>query len=153
MLKSYLDLNFDVVHAATSNRYANNIKIRFTNLGPIALISNYKLATSSGKHLEAISHDHIVPLMYKLITSAKDSDDLSIGVDRSRDRRQRELTNNKNIKGKHHLRIMFNGLFGLAEHQEKAFSCLRYKLTLTRNTDNAVLKEDKGTNLGKIQKN
>ena len=37
---------------------------------------------SSGKHLEDISHAHIVSLMYKLITSAEDTDDLSIGFDR-----------------------------------------------------------------------
>ena len=38
--------------------------------------------------------------MYKLSTSSKDSDDLSIGFDPSRDRRKRELTNNKTIKEK-----------------------------------------------------
>ena len=38
------------------------------------------------KDLEDISQAHIISLMYKLITSAKDSDDLSIGFDRSRDR-------------------------------------------------------------------
>ena len=33
--------------------------------------------------------------MYKLLSSSKESDDLSIGFDRSRDRRKRDLTNNK----------------------------------------------------------
>ena len=33
--------------------------------------------------------------MYKLITTARGCDDLSIGFDRSRDRRQRKLNNNK----------------------------------------------------------
>ena len=37
--------------------------------------------------------------MYKLLTSSRDSDDLSTGFDRNRDRRKRELTNNKNVKG------------------------------------------------------
>ena len=55
-----------------------------SNLGPIALFSCYKLTKSSGKHLEDFSPAHIVPLMYKLITSAKGSDDLSNGFNSGR---------------------------------------------------------------------
>ena len=40
--------------------------------------------------------------------------------DRDRDRRQRELTSNKNIKGKYHIRFMLKDVFGFDEHQEKA---------------------------------
>ena len=43
--------------------------------------------------------------MYKLITSARNTD-LSIGFDRDRGRRQRELTSNKIIKGKYYVTIM-----------------------------------------------
>ena len=71
LLKSYLELNFDVLHAANINRYVNDNDIRLVNLGSIALFSNYKLTTSSGKHPEEISHAHIVSLMYKLLTSSK----------------------------------------------------------------------------------
>ena len=39
MLKSFLDLNFDVVHAATINRYVDGKDIWLGNPGPIALIS------------------------------------------------------------------------------------------------------------------
>ena len=77
MLNSYLDLKFDLVRAVTKNSYADGNVIRLVNLGPIALFSNYKLTTSSGKHLEDISHAHLASLIYKLITSAKGSDDLS----------------------------------------------------------------------------
>ena len=63
LLNSYLDLNFDVLHAVTNNRYTDGNDIRLVNLAPIALFSNYKLTTSSGKHLEDISHAHIVSLM------------------------------------------------------------------------------------------
>ena len=105
MLNSFLELIFDVLHAATNNRYVDGNDIKLVNLGPIALISNYKLTTSSVKQVENIDHAHIVCLLYKLITSARGSDDLSIGFDRDRGRRQRELTNNKNIKGKYHVRI------------------------------------------------
>ena len=100
MLNSYLEFNFDVLQATTNNRYVDAKDIRLVNLGLRALISNYKLTTSSGKHLEEISHAHIVSLMYKLLTSSKDSDDLSIGFDRNCGRRKNELSNIKSIKGK-----------------------------------------------------
>ena len=90
------------------------------------------MTTSSGKHLEDISHAHLVSLMYKLITSSKDSNDLSVGLDNSRNRRD-ELALIKNIKGKYHLKILLKEIFGFAEHQEKATYVLGYKLTLTRN--------------------
>ena len=49
LLNSYLELNFDVLHAAApNNRYVNGDDIRLINLGPIGLFSNYKLTTSSG---------------------------------------------------------------------------------------------------------
>ena len=97
------------------------------------------MTTSSGKHLEDICHAHLVSLVYKLITSSKDSDDQSIGFDRSRNRRRNELALNKIIKGKYHLRIMLKDVFGFAECQEKATHGLGYKLTLTRNKDDAVI--------------
>ena len=139
MLYSYLELNFVVLHAANNNRYVDGNDIRLVNLGPIALFSNYMLTTSSGKHLENIDHAHIVSLMYKLLTSSKASGDLSIGFDRDRGRRQRKLTNNKTQKEKNHVRIYPKDVFGFAEYQEKGTYGLGYKLTLTRNTDNAVL--------------
>ena len=119
LLNSYLELNFDVLHAATNNRYVDGNDIRLVNLAPIALFSIYKLTTSSGKHLENIDHSHIVSLMYKLITSSKGSDDLSIGFYRDRNRRQRELTSNKTQKGKYHVRIYLKDVFGFAEYQKK----------------------------------
>ena len=105
LLNSYLEINFDVLHAATNNRYVDGKNIRLVNLGPLALFSNYKLTMASGKHSENIDHAHISSFMYKLLTSSKGSDDLSIGFDRDRNRRQRELTNNKTQKGKYHVRI------------------------------------------------
>ena len=113
-------------------------------MGPVALFSNFKLTTSSGKHLEDISHAHLVSLMYKLITSSKDSNDLSIGFDHSRNRRRDELALNKNIKGKYYVKIMLKDVFGYAEHQEKATYGLGYKLTLTRNKDDAVIDKANG---------
>ena len=117
------------------------------------MFSNYKLSTSSGKHLEDVSHAHIVSLMYKLITTAKDMNDLSIGFDRDRTRRRNELTSNKNMKGKYHVRIYLKDIFGYAELQEKATYGLGYKLTLTGNTDNAALNKDNATILGEVKIN
>ena len=153
MLKSYLELNFDVSHASTNNRYADGNDIRLVILGPVALFSNYKLTTSPEKHLEIIDHTHIVSLKYKLLTSGRGSDDLYIGFDRDRNRRQRELTNSKSQKGKHHVRIHLKDVFGFAENQEKGTYGLGYKLNLTRNTDNAVLKKGNAINNGKIKIN
>ena len=153
LLNSYLELKFDVLQAATDNRYKDVNNIRLVNLGSIAFFSNYKLTFSSGKHLEEISHAHIVSLMYKLLSSSKGSDDLSIGFDRNRNRRKRELTNIKNIKGKYHLGIYLRDNFGFAEHQEKGTYVLGYKLTLTRNTGNAVLNKDNAVTNAKIKIN
>ena len=151
MFNSYLESIFDVLQATIKNRYVDANDIRLVNLGPIALFSNHKLTTSSGKHLEEITHAPIVSLNYKSLTSSRDSEDLSIGFDRSRDGRKRELTNNKTKKGRYHVRIFLKDIFGLAEHQEKASFELGYQLTLTGKTDNAVLNKANATNNGKIK--
>ena len=151
MLYSYLDLNFVVLHAASSDRFVDNNGISLVNLDPSALLGIYKLTTSSGKHLEDIRHAHIVSLLYKLIT--RGSDNLSIGFDRDRGRRQRELINNKTQKGIFHLRNMLKDVFGFAEYQGKATFGLGYKLTSTKIVDNAVLIKGNTTNIGKIKIN
>ena len=40
LLRSYLDLNFHALQAATNNRYVETKYIRLVNLGPIALFSD-----------------------------------------------------------------------------------------------------------------
>ena len=153
LLNSYLELNFDVLQAATNNRYVDANEIRLVNLGALALFSIYELTSHSSKHLEEIANAHPACLIFKVITSSKDSDDLSIGFDRNRGRRKNELTNKKNIKGKCHTRIYLKNIFGYAEHQEKATYGLGYRLILTRNTDNAVLNKDIGLTNAKVKIN
>ena len=85
--------------------YGNRIVIRLINLSPISLFSTFKLATSSGKHWDGLSYAYIVSLLCKLVTSAKDTYDLSIEFDRSRDGRQEERPNNKINEGKYHVKI------------------------------------------------
>ena len=151
LLNSYLELNFDVLHAATNNRYVDGNDRKLVILGTIALFSNYKLTTGSGKHLENIDHAHVVCLMYKLLTSSRGSDDLSIGFDRDRNKRQRELTNNKSQKTNYHVRLYLKDIFGFADYQEKATYGLGHKLILTTNSDNAALNKGNATNNGKIE--
>ena len=151
MLNSYLDLNFEDIKKADDSRYANGNDIRLIKLGPIALISNFKMTTSSGKHIDDISHAHIVSLMYKLITCSKDRNDLSIGFDHRRNRRRDELAANKSVKGKFHLKILLKDVFGFAECQEKATYGLGYKLTLTGNKDDSVIDKAGGIADGRVR--
>ena len=152
-MNSYLESNYDVIQAASNNRYVDNNNKRLVISGPIGLFNNYKLTTSPGEHFEKIEHAHIACLMYKLITTARGCDDLSIGFDRSRDRRQRELTNNRNIKGKYHVRVYLRVIFSFAKHQDKPSYGIGYKLTLTRNTDSVVLSKDNAINNAKNKNN
>ena len=62
LLGSLLRLNFNVLNAATNNRYIDSDDIRLVNEGPIALFSNYKLQSGSRKHIEEINHAHKVCL-------------------------------------------------------------------------------------------
>ena len=64
---------------------------------------------------------------------------MSIGFDRGRDRRRDELSNNKTVKAVYHLRLRLEDVFRFAECQEKATYGLGYKLSLTRNKDEAVI--------------
>ena len=132
MFNFYLEFNFDVLHAASNDRYANNIDIRLVCLGPNAFFSCYIFTTSSGKHLENIVEEYNVSLTYKLKTSAKGTADLYFGFDRFRERRIQELTINKHTKGNYHRRMYFKDIFGFAEHQEKATKSSVYRLTLKK---------------------
>ena len=115
LVKSYLDLNFEVIKRDDISRYSNGIELRLIYLWPIALFSNSKLTTSSGKHLEDISHTHVNSSMFNLITSSKGSDDFSIGFDRDRGRRKNEMNNNKDKNGIYCLRIMVKHVLGFAD--------------------------------------
>ena len=46
---------------------------------------------------------------------------------------------------------MLRDIFGFAEHHEKATHGLRYKLTLTRNSDSSVLNEANAAIVGKVK--
>ena len=54
------------------------------------------------------------------------------------------MTDNKNVKGKYHVRIMLKDVVGFAEYQEKATYGLGYQLTLTKNKDEVVIDKSPG---------
>ena len=96
---SYLEFDFFVTHrAGAHNRYVDGDNIRLINLRPIALFKKYRLTYSCGKAIQEIDNAHVICLMHKLISSSRDSDDLSIGFPRSNGVRARELTNIKTTK-------------------------------------------------------
>ena len=53
------------------------------------------MTTSKGKEIEEIDRAHISCFLYKLITSSKDSDDISMGFHRVFKNPERYLTNGK----------------------------------------------------------
>ena len=78
---------------------------------------------------------------------------MSISFDRDRNRRQRELTNNKIIKGKYRITISLKGIFGFVEHQGEATFGLGFKPVLTRISNNSALIKDIAINNDKIKIN
>ena len=84
--------------------------------------------------------------MHKLITSSRESDDLSIDFHRSTEFREKELTNIKITRGNYHVRNSSKDFFGFAEHQDNCTYGLGFKLTLQRNSDNHVLSHPAGAN-------
>ena len=115
------------------------------NQFPSALFSIFKLTRSSEKHFEDNSHAHLVSLMSKLKTNARYTDVLSVSFDRDRNSRQQELTNDNNKKAKFYVRIRLRDVFGFVENQEGATYGLGYKLTLTRNEDEAIINKTAST--------
>ena len=76
---------------------------------------------------------------------------MSIGFDPSRNRGRDELAQNKNVKGKNHVRKMLKVVFGYAECHEEAAYGLGYKLTLTRDKDNGIIHKAVGIADAKIK--
>ena len=101
---------------ADDTRYINNDAIGLVNFGPVALFSEAKLTTSSGKHLEKVDNSHVISLMYKLLTSQQQVTELVSGFEESEAIRRLELTNNKTEKGKFFVKIKLTDLFGFADH-------------------------------------
>ena len=95
---SYLSLEFEVLKN-DDTRYADGDQISLVNFGPVALFSEAKLVTSSGKHLEQVDNLHPIWLMYQLLTSNQQTSQLMYGFEESQATKRLELTTNKTEKG------------------------------------------------------
>ena len=147
---SYISLEFEVLKN-DDTRYADGDQISLVNFGPVALFSEAKLTTSSGKHLEKVDNLHPISLMYKLLTSNQQTSQLMYGFEESQATRRQELTTNKTEKGTFFVRIKLKDLFGFAD-QEKITYGLGYSLTLKRNNNNDSIIRDNGVDAAKINK-
>ena len=145
---SYISLEFEVLKN-DDTRYADGDQTSLVNFGPVALFSEAKLVTSSGKHLEKVDNLHSVCLMYKLLTSNQQTSQLMYGFEESQATRRLELTNHKTEKGTFFVRIKLEDLFGFAD-QEKITYGLGYSLTLKRNNNNDPNIKDNGVDAAKI---
>ena len=121
MKDSYLEIFFIVTHRAGGQAgYADGDHTRLTNLVRFALLISFGLNSGRGKEIEELDNAHIICLMYKLISSSKDSEDLSIGLHWDITTQEIKLTNIKTAKGICHARFYWTDVFGFAEHQEIA---------------------------------
>ena len=145
---SYISLEFEVLKN-DDTRYADGDQISLVNFGPVALFSEAKLTTSSGKHLEKVDNLHPISLMIKLLTSTQQTSQLMYGFEESSTIRRQELTNNKTEKGTFFVRIKLKDLFGFAD-QEKITYGLGYSLTLKRNNNNDPIIRDNAITAAKI---
>ena len=145
---SYISFEFEVLKN-DDTRYADGDQISLVNFGPVALFSEAKLVTSSGKHLEKVDNLHPISLMYKLLTSNQQTSQLMYGFEESQATRRHELTNNKTEKGTFFVRIKLKDLFGFAD-QEKITYGLGYSLTLKRNNNNDPIIRDNVVDAAKI---
>ena len=113
------------------------------NFEPVALFSEAKLVTSSGKHLAKIDNLHLVCLMHKTLTTNHQTGELLYGFEESDISRRQELTNNVVEKGTIFLRIKFRDLFGFADQEKKVVDEFGYTLSLTRNnTNDPIIRDD-----------
>ena len=111
---SFISLEFEVLKN-DDTRYADGDQVSLVNFGTVALFSEAKLVTSSGKHLEIVDNLHPINLMYKLLTSNQQTSQLMYGFEESQATRRQELTNNKTEKGTFFVRIKLKDLFGFAD--------------------------------------
>ena len=145
---SYNSLEFELPKN-DNTRYTNGDEISLVNFGPVALFSEAKLTTSSGKHLENVDNLHRISLLIKLLTSTQQTSQLMYGFEESGTIRRQELTNNKTEKGTFFVRIKLKDSFGFAD-QEKITYGLGYTLTLKRNTIKYMILRGAGVDAAKV---
>ena len=94
---SSISLEFEVLKN-DNTIYADGDEISLVNFGPVVLISEAKLTTSSSKHLEKVDNLHPICLMHRLLTYNQQTSQLIYGFEESQATRRQELTTNKTEK-------------------------------------------------------
>ena len=145
---SYVPLDFEVLKQ-DDTRYADGDQVSLTIFGPVALVSEAKLTTSSGKHLEKIDNLRIISIVHKLLTSHQQTSDLMYCFEESQATKRQELTNNKTENGTFFVNIKLIDFIGFAD-QEKVTYGLGYTLTIKRNNTNDPIIKDNTTDAAKI---
>ena len=75
-------LDFDILKQ-DDTRYADDDQTSLLNFGSVALFSEAKLTTSSGKNLEKVDDLHIKKIMHKLITSQQQTSEVMYAFEES----------------------------------------------------------------------
>ena len=78
------------------------------------------MTSSSGKEIDEIHFAHVISLMYKLISSCRYIDDVSIVSHRSSEVQEGELTNNRTTERKNHVGKYSKDVFCSAENQDNS---------------------------------
>ena len=78
---------------------------RISNYTSCYFFYEYKLISISGKQIEEKENARIRYLMYKILSSSKNSGGLSIGFHGDNTAREKKLTTIKTTKGKYHIKI------------------------------------------------
>ena len=84
---SYISFEFEVLKN-DDTRSADGDQICLVNFWPVALFSEAKLVTSSGKHLEKVDNVHPICLMSKLLTSTQQTRQLKTRTNNKKNRKR-----------------------------------------------------------------
>ena len=84
---SYISFEFEVLKN-DDTRSADGDQICLVNVWPVALFSEAKLVTSSGKHLEKVDNVHPICLMSKLLTSTQQTRQLKTRTNNKQNRKR-----------------------------------------------------------------
>ena len=131
-------MDFLVKQAGADARYAKGAEINLVTLRPLALFRETKLSLSNGKELKSIDQAHRICLKQKLSSSHRDYKHSSIGLPHEINYGRNERTVIERNPRRFHVTILFEFIFGFAEHQENATIWLGYKLAMKRNFDETV---------------
>ena len=110
-----------IVLKKDNTRYADGDQMSLVNFGPVALFSEAKLVTGSGKHIEKVDNLQTVRLMYQLLTSNQQTSVLMYEFEESEATRRLELATNETLRGTFFVRIKLKDVFGFADQEQNTY--------------------------------